>query len=131
MKRFFKLLTLVLCFGLVATLASCAPKDASAARSKLEKKDYSVSVLQGSFTKAALTVVGVDDAEAIVTATKTVTDKDGSKAVETVTAVLFESSKDANKAFKNFQDEYGKDNEVKKSGKWIYYGTEKGIKDFA
>ena len=90
MKKLLGVL-LVLVFALV--LVGCAPKDAAAAKKKMEKKDYTVVVVHkddGSVQRAGLALIG-DGVEASVTCTKKVDDKN----TITVTALLFESAKAA------------------------------------
>ena len=92
MKKFIGALLVVLV--MVFVLAGCAPKDAAAAKKKMEKKDYTVVVLDGEIAKSGLSAIA-EGAEASVTASKK-TD-DGTIAM---TAVLFDSAKNA-KAFYN------------------------------
>ena len=48
MKKAFRLSALVLTLLFAFTLVACAPKDASAAKKKMEKKDYTVIVVTDS-----------------------------------------------------------------------------------
>ena len=119
MKKLLGVL-LVLVFALV--LVGCAPKDAAAAKKKMEKKDYDVVVVHkddGTVSRTLLAAVG-DGVVASVTCTKKVDDKN-----ITVTALLFESAKAA-KAW------YGdtKEKNAGVAGKWVYYGDEQAVKDF-
>ena len=121
MKKRFLGVLLVLLFALV--LVGCAPKDASAAKKKMEKKDYTVVVLDGEIAKSALSAIA-EGAVANVTASKK-TD-DGTIAM---TAVLFDSAKNA-KAFYNASKDDEKKTSLVLSGKWVMYGDEKAVKDF-
>ena len=121
MKRFIGALLVVLV--MVFVLAGCAPKDAAAAKKKMEKKDYTVVVLDGEIAKSGLSKVA-EGAEASVTATKK-TD-DGTIAM---TAVLFDSAKNA-KAFYNSSKDDNDKTSLVLSGKWVIYGDEQAVKDF-
>lgn len=125
MRKLVRILTLVFCFALVATLASCAPKDAAAAKKKLEKKDYTVSVLEGNALKASATLLGFDDLEAIVTGTK----KQGDDKDDlVVVGYLFEDAKAAKAAFDQVKKDAEKNDSdavTKQVGKWIISGSEK------
>lgn len=121
-----KLLGVLLVLVMALVLVGCAPKDAAAAKAKLEKKDYSVVVVKkedGSIARAALELVA-EGAIASVTASKK-TD-DGTIAL---TAILFEDAKTCKAFYDACKDDEGKTNAVK-SGKWVIYGDEAAVKDF-
>ena len=121
-----KLLGVLLVLIMAVVLVGCAPKDSAAAKTKLEKKDYVVVVLDkndGAISRTALALIG-DDVQASVTASKK-TD-DGTIAL---TAVLFENSKAAKAFYDSSKNDEGKTNLVK-SGNWVIYGDEKAVKDF-
>lgn len=126
MKKIFKVLSLFVMVFAVMTLASCAPKDAAAGREKLEKKEY-VVVTDGTVIPAALKLAKVEGVQTVLTATS----KDGK---ESLVAVLFEKSSQAKDSFDKLSD-YAKKNgnytDVKRTGKWLYYGTDNAMKDFA
>lgn len=129
MKKLFALLVVVFAAFM---LVGCAPKDAAAAKEKLEKKDYAVAV-DGTIIPTALRLVGVSDIETVLTATKTVEDKDGNRTVESVTAIKFADAKAAKAALekvKEYAEKNGSESEVKKTGAWLYYGTKAGAKAF-
>lgn len=129
MKKLFALLVVVFAAFM---LVGCAPKDAAAAKEKLEKKDYAVAV-DGTIIPTALKLLGVEDIETVLTATKSVEDKDGNKSAESVTAIKFADAKAAKAALEKIQDyakKNGSETDVKKSGAWLFYGTEKGVKAF-
>lgn len=119
MKKLLGVL-LVLVFAFV--LAGCAPKDADAAKKKMEKKDYDVVVVKkddGTVQRTLLAAIG-DGVEASVTCTK---DTDDGKIG--VTALLFESAKAAKAWYGDTKEE-----NAGLAGKWVYYGDEKAVKDF-
>lgn len=127
MKKVLRLSSLLLVLVALLGLTSCAPKDAVAAKEKLEKKEYNVAV-DGKIIPAALKLFGIDGVETVVTATKKVGEE-----VETVTAVLFAEkaqAKDAIEKLVEYAKKNGEETEVKQAGKWLYYGTEQAMKDF-
>lgn len=131
MKKLVKVLSFIMLFAVAFTLVACAPKDAKAAREKLEKKDYAVAV-DGTIIPTALKLLGVKDIETVLTASKTV-EKNDEKQVESVTAIKFAdkgAAKDAMASVKDYAAKNGADTDVKQAGAWLYYGTEKGMKDF-
>lgn len=123
MKKTMKISTFVLMLMILCTFVSCAPKDADAAKTKLEKKGY-VVVVDDTFTPAALKLLNVEGIKTSLIATK-----EG----EVVTAVLFEKSSQAKASLKQIQKREHEENasSAKVSGKWVYYGTTQGMKDFA
>ena len=124
MKKLFAIIAAVV---LLFSLASCAPKDASKAEEKLEKKGYSV-VVDENLIPAALKLAGID-VDAVVTAVKDIEDADD----EFVTAYLFSSKDDAKAAIEKLSEWAEKKNEesnFKQSGCWLYAGSDKGMKDF-
>ena len=124
----FSLLTLVCVLFL--SLVACAPKNAEKAEEKLEKAGYEVEVADSKIELAILEAFGIKNVEAAVAAYS-------ENGEEFVMAFLFEEKADAKEAMesigKYFEDELGDDysGSVKRSGKWIYTGTEQGMKDFA
>lgn len=127
MKKVLRLSSLLLVLVALLGLASCAPKDPVDAKEKLEKKEYTV-VVDGNLAPAAMKLFGIDGVESVVTATKKVDDE-----VESVTAVLFAEkaqAKDAVAKLQEYAKKNGTESEVKQAGKWLYYGTEQGMKDF-
>ena len=133
MKKFVKIFTLVVALFAILAVASCAPKDGAAAKEKLTKKGYDV-VLDSSIEPAIIKVATKKNVDVCVTATKTEKNKDGEDVRYTLHAVLFTSKADAKASIKAVEDrakENGEKTEVKQSGKWLYYGSEKAMKDFA
>lgn len=127
MKKVLRLSSLLLVLVALLGLTACAPKDPVAAKEKLEKKEYNVAV-DGTAMPIAMKAFGIEGVESVVSATKKVDDK-----FETVTAVLFAEkaqAKDAIKKLQEFAKKNGTESEVKQVGKWLYYGTEQGMKDF-
>lgn len=127
MKKVLRLSSLLLVLVALLGLTACAPKDPVKAKEKLEKKEYTVYV-DGTGIPAAMKLFGIDGVESVVTATKKVDDE-----VESVTAVLFAEkaqAKDAVAKLQEYAKKNGTESEVKQAGKWLYYGTEQGMKDF-
>lgn len=123
MKKALRLSSLAVLLMAVIALVSCAPKDLDSATKKMEKKGYNC-VEDKLVVPTALKLAKVD-VEACFVATK-----EG----ETVTAILFADKKTANDSYdavKQYAEDHGAKSEAKKSGKWIYYGTEQAMKDFA
>ena len=128
MKKVLKLSSLVIVLGALLSLTACAPKDAPSAKEKLEAKEYTVAA-DGTLIPAALKLLGVDGIETVLTATKK-TDN----GVEYVTAILFDESSKAKEYMeevKSYAEKNAERTDVKRAGKWLYYGTEQGMKDFA
>lgn len=120
MKKTFRLFALVLTLLFAFTLVACAPKDASAAKKKMEKKDYTVIVVTDS-KEAEEGVV------AIISGTKGALL--GEK--EAFVAVQYDSTKNAKAAYEKALGEDHKENEsVQRVGKWVIVGTSQAIKDF-
>ena len=127
MKKVLRLSSLLLVLVALLGLTACAPKDPVKAKEKLEKKEYTV-VVDGNLAPAGMKLFGIDGVESVVTATKKVDDE-----VESVTAVLFAEkaqAKDAMEKLQEYAKKNGTESEVKQAGKWLYYGTEQGMKDF-
>lgn len=127
MKKVLRLSSLLLVLVALLGLTACAPKDPVKAKEKLEKAEYSVKV-DGTATPLALKAFGVEGVESVVTATKKVDDK-----IEAVTAILFAEKAQAKAAVEKLAEyakKNGEESEVKQAGKWLYYGTEQGMKDF-
>ena len=108
------LLAVLMCFSLTA----CAPMSVESAEKKMEKAGYTVKVIDGTLAE-----IVAEDAEAQLVAMKS---------GDILTAVLFEEADDANAYYKKLvDDEKDKEDQiVKKSGKWVYVGTEDAIEDF-
>lgn len=126
MKKLVKVLSFIMLFAVALTLVACAPKDAAAAREKMEKKDYTVIAdggLSGLLSK---------DIETTLVCSKTEEKKD-EKVTYTVTATLYKTkaaAKDAVKSLEETAKKSGYDSGVKQVGKWCYYGDKKAMKDF-
>lgn len=104
MKKLFKLFSLLLAVVCTFALTACTPKDMDAAKEKLEKAGYTVVVYENYFIAKTALVNG-----------------------ETVTGYLFESKEKAEESYERIKKI---DANAVLSGKWIYYGTEQGMKDF-
>lgn len=129
MKKALRLSSLAIVLMALLTLTACAPKDAPTAKTKLEDKGYTV-VADGTIIPAALKLLKVEGVETVLTATKKT--EDGN--IESVTVILFKESaqaKDSFDAVKSYAEKNAEKTSVKRSGKWLYYGTEQGMKDFA
>ena len=129
MKKLIALLVVV--FALFV-LVGCTPKDQVAAKEKMEGKDYKV-VVDGTIQPAALKLLGVEGVESVLTATKTVENKDGEKETIALEAIFFDTADHAKAALKTIQEEAkknGEKSEVKQAGKWLYYGSDQAVKDF-
>ena len=131
MKKVLKLSSLLLVLVALLTLASCTPKDLDAAKDKLEKADYEVTVVEGTFADATFEAMGLKNVEGALMAAS----EDGK---EYVAAYYFESKADAKEAMEKIEELMKEDAEeeeaeveVKQSGKWIYAGTKQAMKDFA
>ena len=134
MKKFVKIFTLVVALFAILAVASCAPKDGAAAKEKLSKKGYQDIVLDSTVEPAAIKLLTKKNVDVCLTASKTETNKDGEDVTYTLHAVLFTSKADAKASIEAVEDrakENGEKTEVKQSGKWLYYGSEKAMKDFA
>lgn len=134
MKKFVKIFTLVVALFAILAVASCAPKDGAAAKEKLSKKGYQDIVLDSTVEPAAIKLLTKKNVDVCLTASKTEKNKDGEDVTYTLHAVLFTSKADAKASIKAMEDrakENGEKTEVKQSGKWLYYGSEKAMKDFA
>lgn len=127
MKKIIRLSSLLLVLVGLLGLTACAPKDPVKAKEKLEKAEYTVEV-DGTVMPGVLKLAGIDGIESVVIGSKKVDDK-----LETVTAILFAEkaqAKDAIEALEAYANKQGEESEVKQAGKWLYYGTEQGMKDF-
>lgn len=134
MKKTLRLTSLALVLMMVLTLTSCVPGTAEKAKAKMEKKDYKVVEVSGDEVEIAMGFLGIKGVTSYITATKTVENKDGKKTIETVTALYFEKVEDAKSAMKKVEEtaekEKDEDYSVKRSGKVVYSGTKKAMKDF-
>lgn len=127
MKKVLRLSSILFVVAFLFTLVSCAPKDAAAARTKLEKEGYTV-VTDGTIIPTALKAFNVDNVVTVLTCAK----GDGEKA-EALVAILFESKSDAKDSvsgIKNYAKLNGYESSVTSAGKWVIYGTEQAVKDF-
>ena len=129
MKRVIKLSSFVIVLALFLVLTACAPKSALSAYRKLAKKDYEVSMRFGDKTDSkydpTISVSGVKEY------------KSGNS--DRVYAALYSNVEAAKLAYEIYVDELAKENKdstkvsdmiVKRSGKWVVYGTQQGVKDF-
>ena len=113
MKKFAKFTALALVLVLaVAMFAACVPSDIESAEAKLKEAGYTVlshseeaEGLQGGFVASKVSI-----------------------GVEMVYAMYFDSAKSAKDWYN--ANTTKDDNDTKCSGKWVYWGTEGGIKAF-
>ena len=94
-------------------LFACTPTSVSKAKEKMREDGYLV---------IAYTNNDAEDLEGGFTATKNA----DRLSVDTITALLFDSTK----AAKKFMSDYGDDFNAIRDGKWVYWGTEDAIEDF-
>lgn len=114
MKKFIKaILTLIVTALTMLMFVACVPSSAEAAVKKLEKEGYNVT----SYT------INAEGAESAIIA-----NEEGFFDLDYVIAIWFDSVDNA----KAFMDEYDLNSgeQIKRSGKCVYYGTEDGIEDF-
>lgn len=136
MKKTLRLTSIALVLMMLLTLTACVPGNADKAKEKMEKKEYTATVVTGTLAEAAGTALGVEGLTETMIATKIVKDKDGKDTVELVSAYWFEEASQAKDAFEKIKSEdekeaKDKDNFVcKRSGKVIYTGTKQATKDF-
>ena len=104
---------LALVFVLGVALVACAPKDLDAAEKKMKDAGYVVLGYSGDI---------YEDCDGAFMAMKS---------NESLYALHFKSSKAAKAAYKDMQDEDDKDENLKCQGKWVFYGSEGGVKAFA
>lgn len=112
-----KLITFMLAAMTCVSLTACAPADLDKAEAKMEKAGYMVVVddtISGLLNKS---IVGT------VVATKS---------GDILTATLFEDVKSAKEYYEDLvdKDKDKEDQVVKRSGKWVFVGTEDAIEDF-
>lgn len=136
MKKTVRILALSLVFVMLAlVLVACKPNSSyTTAKEKLEKKDYTVSLLTDSIsTTAAEVLYGIEGLEAILAASKKV-----DKKYESLTVYYFKDSASAKSALekiqsKNSEDDVDKDSlnskyvKVTRSGKMVYFGTKNAV----
>ena len=103
-------LSAILSFGFILF----GPKTLEKAESKMEDAGYHVVVMEG-----ALAEVTAKDCVGYIIAIKS---------DDALTAVLFEDAEDAKTFFEKWEPE--ENQSVKKTGKWVYMGTENALKDF-
>ena len=110
MKKFLcAMMAIIACVGFVA----CVPNNMDNAEKKMKKEGYTVM----EYTN--------DEAEGLVggfNATKV----GDLLSVDNLTALLFESTKDA----KEFYNSLPNKGSAIQEGKWVYWGTEDAIEDF-
>ena len=94
-------------------LIACTPTSVSKAKEKMREEGYTVS---------AYSADDAEDVEGGFVAMKS----GGILNVDTITAVLFKSTK----AAKKFMEESGDKLNAIRDGKWVYWGTEDAIEDF-
>ena len=104
--------------ALAATLAclflfACTPTSIDKAEDKMKKEGYTV---------LAYTDDKAEDVVGAFTATKV----ESLLEADTITAILFKSTK----AAKNYMKELGDSSKAVRDGKWVYWGTEDAIEDF-
>ena len=132
-----KVITIISVIAIVAVLAvalmACVPSDYNKAESNLKEADYYVACYKEGdpLFKTMTSAFGAENVTAIVTGTS----KD---LEEGITLVYFKDSKSAKNAFDKFkkqiddetkEESSDKEYVVKQSGKVIYGGTKKAVKD--
>ena len=140
MKKFVRILALCLAaLMLTVSLVACgAPaKDPDKAIEALEKDGYKAvkddKLLPGIFKIAGYSL------DAVVSASKVETDKDGNKSIEHVTIYYFADKENAKKAMAEVEKYASDDKEAeetedsnwiapKQSGSIVYYGTKAAVK---
>ena len=126
-----KTLTIVSVVAIVAILAvvlmACVPSDYNKATSNLKDAGYSgICYKKGDIGFATATAfLGVEDLEAYIAMTN---------GDDSITLAYFKDAKSAKAAYNDLKETFAadkdkKDFEVKLSGKVIYCGTDKAIKD--
>lgn len=113
-----KLLSVLLAALTCLFLVACAPANIDKAEDKMEKAGYKVTVIDGAAAEFI-----AENAEAQLIAIKS---------GDILTAVLFEDAKSAKDYYDKVKDEDAdkEDQVVKKSGKWVFSGTEDAVEDF-
>ena len=122
MKKVFVALFVAL-FALV--LVGCAPKDSDAAKAKMEKAGYTA-------VWSAYSEVKEDGSVGYLVANKGKSigaSLDGLLDGDNLTAVLYNSTKNAKAAFNDTKNAEGKTN-YSLVGKWVVYGGEAAVKAF-
>ena len=128
-----KLTSLLVVLFAAILLVGCAPKNPEAAEKKLEDAGYTVTV-DKQVQPGVYKVLGIDGVDAVVSAVRAneaTEEEEGS--IDTIYAVYFGDKADANEAFDTLEDEAKDKDEsfsIEKSGNWIFYGSEQGMKDF-
>ena len=121
-KTFVGFLAMMMCLACTA----CAPMNLEKAEEKMEEAGYKVTVTEGDAAElVAENAVGV-----IVAVDVNISLSGVSGGM--LTAILFDSFADANAYYKEHKDDEKEkeDQVIKKSGKWVYIGTENAIEDF-
>lgn len=140
MKKFVRILALTLtALILTVSLASCfgPAKDPEKAVESLKGDGYTATL--DTRVQPALFMIAGFKLDAVVSASKIDTDKDGNKTVEHVTVYYFADKDNAAKAMAEVEKYANEDKESedakdstwvgpKQSGKIIYYGTKAGVK---
>ena len=118
MKKLVKsLCAVVALFAIALCLVACAPKDAKAAKEKMDKAGYSVLVLYDNSDKET------KEGEAIANVSGTANALKG----DMFTAFLFKSAKEAKAAL---DEDYKDEKNVSVVGNWVIFGSEEAIKAF-
>ena len=114
MKKFIKTITtLIVAVLTMLVFVACVPSDAESAVKKLEKEGYAV-------TSYTIDAEGVESA--IIAKEK------GLFELDFVVAIWFESVDDAKAFVEGYKLNAGE--EIKRSGKCVYYGSEDAVEDF-
>lgn len=130
MKRYiFSLLLLLLIFTV-----SCAPKNTDSAKDRMTNKGYNVEVYTTEKqTQAYNDLYDIEGCKAVITAFK----NSGTTFTDYCNIILFDTTSHAKEALQRIKDVSNKSEikddtvyDIKRSGKWIYYGSEQGMKDF-
>ena len=121
-----KILSLILVVLTCLCFAACAPSNIEKAKDKMTEAGYTIVAASED------AVPGVEGSVGSIMAVKGADTLLGNVTGEgeTLSAVLFESSKAAKEYYNNNKDKAEEDDNVKLSGKWVIVGTEDAIKAF-
>lgn len=126
MKKVFKLFLVALLAVLTFAFVACAPSSTDAAKSKMEKANYSVVVSTRS-------EVGDNGEVASIVCTKNsdgnILSQIGSALDDNLSGTLYDTTAHAKAAYAETQNAEGKTNYTL-VGKWVVYGSEAAVKAF-
>ena len=124
-----KIITIIAVIALMAVLGTvlfaCVPSNADKAKAKMEKAGYKVEVTDIDADMAKL--MGADGAKQALEAYK---EAEKEEDMEYISAILFDSSKNAKAYYNDNKDKVEKGLTAAQKGKWVYVGTEAAVKAF-